>query len=67
MRNLFGRNMRGMKNLKEYGQAADRTQAVLELAPDGTVAAANDRFLMLTGYALDDIKGRHHRDRKSVV
>ncbi|CUQ67259.1 methyl-accepting chemotaxis protein [Candidatus Nitrospira inopinata] len=50
-----------MKNLKEYGQAADRTQAVLELAPDGTVAAANDRFLMLTGYALDDIKGRHHR------
>ncbi|MCP9474853.1 MAG: PAS domain-containing protein, partial [Nitrospira sp.] len=48
-------------NLKRYGQAADRAQVVLELTPDGTVVTANDRFLELTGYGLDDIKGRPHR------
>ncbi|MCP9472995.1 MAG: PAS domain-containing protein, partial [Nitrospira sp.] len=48
-------------NLKQYGQAADRAQALLELAPDGTVVTANERFLTLTGYSLDDIKGKPHR------
>ncbi|MCP9470664.1 MAG: PAS domain-containing protein, partial [Nitrospira sp.] len=52
--------MRGVRNLKEYGEAADRAQALLELAPDGTVVTANERFLALTGYALDEIKGKPH-------
>ncbi|MCP9470867.1 MAG: PAS domain S-box protein, partial [Nitrospira sp.] len=39
----------------------EKTHPLLELAPDGTVVTANERFLALTGYALDEIKGRHHR------
>ncbi len=38
-----------------------KSQAVIEFAPDGTILWANDLFLNLTGYALDDIAGRHHR------
>ncbi|MCP9456428.1 MAG: PAS domain-containing protein, partial [Nitrospira sp.] len=56
-RTLWGLSTR---NLKSYGQAADRAQAVLELAPDGTVVTANERFLALTGYRLDDLQGKPH-------
>jgi methyl-accepting chemotaxis protein len=41
--------------------ALDRSQAVVEFAPDGTLLHANERFLALTGYRLEDIVGRHHR------
>ncbi len=34
--------------------------AVLDLAPDGTVIAANARFLEMLGYAPEDVHGRHH-------
>jgi methyl-accepting chemotaxis protein len=40
--------------------AIDRTQAVIEFKPDGTVVTANDTFLRVMGYTLDEIKGRHH-------
>ncbi|MCP9440118.1 MAG: PAS domain-containing protein, partial [Nitrospira sp.] len=59
-RTFVGRGT-GAKSLKQYGEAADRAQAVIELAPDGTVVTANERFLAITGYSLDDIKGRPHR------
>ncbi|MCP9463791.1 MAG: PAS domain-containing protein, partial [Nitrospira sp.] len=49
------------KNLRQYGEAAARAHAVLELAPDGTVLDANETFRTLTGYVLDEMKGRHHR------
>lgn len=41
--------------------AIHRSMAVIEFRPDGTVLAANDNFLGLMGYRLDDIAGRHHR------
>ena len=41
--------------------AIDRSQAVIEFELDGTILTANDNFLDVTGYALDEIKGRHHR------
>ncbi|MBB3225634.1 methyl-accepting chemotaxis protein [Luteibacter sp. Sphag1AF] len=41
--------------------ALDKVQAVIEFAPDGTVRHANALFLEATGYALEDIVGRHHR------
>ncbi|MBV6448828.1 PAS domain S-box protein [Nitrosomonas sp.] len=41
--------------------AIDRSQAVIEFDMSGKVLMANDNFLKLTGYTLDDIKGRHHR------
>ncbi|MBS0425303.1 MAG: PAS domain S-box protein [Proteobacteria bacterium] len=41
--------------------AIDRAQAVIEFDMSGKVLAANENFLKLTGFGLDDIKGRHHR------
>jgi len=37
-----------------------RTQAVIEFQLDGTIIVANENFLKTVGYALDEIKGRHH-------
>ncbi|MGA2190944.1 MAG: methyl-accepting chemotaxis protein [Steroidobacteraceae bacterium] len=40
--------------------AMDRSQAVVEFGPDGTIRNANDNFLRLMGYSMDDIKGKLH-------
>ncbi|MDF3809600.1 MULTISPECIES: methyl-accepting chemotaxis protein [Rhodopseudomonas] len=40
--------------------AISRSQAMIEFALDGTIMEANTNFLTVFGYALDDIKGRHH-------
>jgi methyl-accepting chemotaxis protein len=42
-------------------QAIRRSQAVIEFDRDGHVVDANENFLTALGYALDEIKGRHHR------
>lgn len=42
-------------------KAIDRAQAVIEFDMMGKVLWANDNFLKLTEYALEDIQGRHHR------
>ncbi|GAB6843418.1 PAS domain S-box-containing protein [Methylorubrum rhodinum] len=41
--------------------ALDRSLATIEFAMDGTVLNANRNFLAVVGYALDEIKGKHHR------
>ena len=41
--------------------AIDRAQAVIEFTLDGTILTANENFLAVTGYALDEIRGKHHR------
>src|SRR5579871_952351 len=40
--------------------ALDRSQAMIEFEPDGTIVNANDNFLHVMGYTLEEIKGRHH-------
>jgi methyl-accepting chemotaxis protein len=40
--------------------ALDRSQAVIEFTPDGTILAANANFLAAMGYTLDEVRGRHH-------
>ncbi|CAO3406103.1 methyl-accepting chemotaxis protein [Azospirillum largimobile] len=40
--------------------AISRSQAVIEFKPDGTVITANENFLKVLGYGLDEIRGRHH-------
>ena len=42
-------------------QALDRSQAVVAFGLDGTILSANANFLGAVGYALDEVKGRHHR------
>ncbi len=39
----------------------DRSQAVIEFEPDGTIISANELFLGVVGYPLEQIKGKHHR------
>ncbi len=42
-------------------EAIGKSQAVIEFELDGTIVAANEIFLNLVGYTLDELKGRHHR------
>ena len=39
----------------------DRSLAVIEFAPDGTILAANQNFLNAVGYSANDLIGQHHR------
>ena len=41
--------------------AISRVQGVIEFELDGTVVTANDNFLAVLGYSLDEVQGRHHR------
>ncbi len=41
--------------------AINKSQAVIEFEPDGTILWANANFLKTMGYRLDDIRGKHHR------
>ena len=41
--------------------AIRRSQAVIEFDLDGSVLAANDIFLTIMGYRLDEVQGKHHR------
>lgn len=40
--------------------AIGRSQAVIQFDLDGKILDANENFLAAVGYALDEIKGRHH-------
>ena len=40
--------------------AISKAQGVIEFKLDGTILNANENFLNVVGYRLDDIKGRHH-------
>lgn len=41
--------------------AIERVQAVIEFTLDGEILDANANFLSVVGYAIDEIRGRHHR------
>lgn len=40
--------------------AVSRAQGIIEFDLDGTIITANDNFLAVVGYSLDEIQGRHH-------
>jgi len=42
-------------------QALDRVQAIIEFDLDGTVISANENFLRIFDYELDEVVGQHHR------
>ena len=42
-------------------EAIGKSQAVIEFELDGTVITANQNFLSVLGYALEEIRGQHHR------
>lgn len=50
-------------DVKEYRaqvRAIRKSQAVIEFGMDGTVLDANENFLAVLGYRLEEIKGKHH-------
>lgn len=52
---------RNAKRADAAWHAICRSQAIAEFALDGTILWANDNFLTVIGYRLDDIVDRHHR------
>ncbi|RYE11232.1 MAG: methyl-accepting chemotaxis protein [Hyphomicrobiales bacterium] len=53
---------RGSRGLERSTlDAISRSQAVIEFSLDGTVLEANQNFLDVMGYRLDEIAGQHHR------
>lgn len=65
----ISRSRRGANGAAAAGRAADKhrildalsqSQASIEFQLDGTIVGANDNFLRTMGYALDEIRGRHH-------
>jgi methyl-accepting chemotaxis protein len=42
-------------------EAVNRAQAVIEFDLEGRVIAANENFLRIFGYGLDEVVGKHHR------
>jgi len=53
---LVGHGSEAAAQLAAFG----RSQAIVEFDMDGTILGANDLFLSVMGYGLDEIKGRHH-------
>jgi methyl-accepting chemotaxis protein len=49
-----------LAELRAQLAAVDRTQALIEFAPDGTILHANDNFLRALGYSLEEVRGQHH-------
>jgi methyl-accepting chemotaxis protein len=60
----FATDVTGQKleNADSAGQldAIGKSQAVIEFNMDGTIIRANENFLAAMGYALEEIKGKHH-------
>lgn len=41
--------------------AIDKSQGTIEFSMDGTILDANENFLNVLGYSLEEVKGKHHR------
>jgi len=48
-------------NYEAQLDAISTSQGIIEFHLDGTIIRANDNFLNLTGYAMHEIEGQHHR------
>jgi methyl-accepting chemotaxis protein len=49
-----------LANLRGQVSAIGKSQAVIEFTLDGIVLDANDNFLQVLGYRLDEVRGKHH-------
>jgi methyl-accepting chemotaxis protein len=63
---MFGKTQRRLdevelRELRSIVAAVKRAQAVIEFELDGTIITANENFLKVVGYSLDEVRGRHHR------
>lgn len=49
------------QELEGLYNAIDKSMAVIEFQPDGTILDANSNFLSCVGYSLSEIQGQHHQ------
>ena len=49
-----------MANYSGQVAAISKAMAVIEFNLDGTIITANENFLSVIGYSLDEVRGRHH-------
>lgn len=48
-------------NFESQSLAINKSLAVIEFTLDGIIISANDNFLNILDYSLDEIRGKHHR------
>jgi|BEDMetMinimDraft_2_1075160.scaffolds.fasta_scaffold01085_4 methyl-accepting chemotaxis protein len=58
---LIARDGRERHETAQTLAALDRSQALIEFAPDGTILRANANFASLMGYRPEELVGQHHR------
>jgi len=58
----FGSKLLKKQNADYKGQidAISKSQAVIEFDLQGNILTANDNFLSVMGYSLEEVKGKHH-------
>jgi methyl-accepting chemotaxis protein len=56
---ITDRKIRSMEAASKIA-AINRAQATIEFNLDGTIVTANDNFLNVMGYSLEEIRGKHH-------
>lgn len=52
-----------LRHQQDFGgqvAAIGKSQAVIEFEMDGSIITANENFLRVMGYTLDELKGKHH-------
>ena len=54
-------------DIEDVYEALDRVQAIIEFDLDGTVLHANQNFLDVFGYDLEEIAGKHGSDRVALL
>jgi methyl-accepting chemotaxis protein len=56
-----GRHVNEMAEILRQVGEINKSQAIVEFKPDGSIVTANARFLYTMGYSLDELRGQHHR------
>jgi len=59
-RQKAARDAERLRELEAQATAMDRSQAIIEFEPDGTVIRANANFLATVGYSAGEVEGRKH-------
>ena len=49
-----------MQDMKGTLAAIDKSMGTIEFSMDGKILTANDNFLRLLGYSLEEVRGQHH-------
>ena len=63
---IFDKKNSTKNDAKHQIEAINKSQAVIEFTPDGTILTANSNFLGAMGYDLSEIQGQHHRQRQKL-